>query len=202
MTNKTNPFEGKAIKYDTIEQLNHLVEIAKGAGLEVKFLDLTLISGCFRKNRNISHYSNYLIEPEDTPIPYSDFIASLEASPTEFTPIRPAHYESGKISPLDFIEDKGLNFHLGNALKYIVRAGKKDPSKLVEDLDKAMFYLQRHIEKVDESYEIKDGVIDIDEFIFDKQLPWPLGNAILYMVLGDYDESISCIDKYKSLCQN
>jgi hypothetical protein len=38
-----------------------------------------------------------------------------------------------------------LNFALGNAVKYIARAGKKDPSKHIEDLQKAVFYLQNEI---------------------------------------------------------
>ena len=37
----------------------------------------------------------------------------------------PSHYTDGKIEVIDFIEDKGLNFHRGNAAKYISRAGKK-----------------------------------------------------------------------------
>lgn len=57
----------------------------------------------------------------------------------------PAHYTDGKIEVIDFIEDKALNFHLGNAVKYISRAGKKDPAKLVEDLEKAQWYLNRVI---------------------------------------------------------
>lgn len=57
----------------------------------------------------------------------------------------PAHYTTGKIECIDFIEDKQLGFHLGNAVKYIVRAGKKDPSKTIEDLEKAAWYLNREI---------------------------------------------------------
>jgi len=55
------------------------------------------------------------------------------------------HYEDGKINTIDFIEDKKLDFHLGNAVKYCVRAGKKDPSKTIEDLQKAIWYIQRKI---------------------------------------------------------
>lgn len=58
----------------------------------------------------------------------------------------PSHYTSGKIETIDFIEDKGLGFHLGNAVKYITRAGKKDPTKTVEDLRKAIWYVTREIE--------------------------------------------------------
>lgn len=57
----------------------------------------------------------------------------------------PAHYTSGKIEVIDFLEDQKLPFHLANALKYICRAGKKSPETEVEDLQKAMWYLQRYI---------------------------------------------------------
>lgn len=57
----------------------------------------------------------------------------------------PAHYTTGKIECIDFITDKKMNFCRGNAVKYIVRAGLKDPSKEVEDLEKAIFYLEREI---------------------------------------------------------
>lgn len=41
----------------------------------------------------------------------------------------PSHYTDGKIEVIDFIEQKNLNFHRGNAVKYIARAGKKDPGR-------------------------------------------------------------------------
>lgn len=59
----------------------------------------------------------------------------------------PSHYTDGKIEVIDFIEDKKLGFCLGNTVKYVARAGKKDPSKRVEDLQKAAWYLNRQIEK-------------------------------------------------------
>lgn len=57
----------------------------------------------------------------------------------------PAHYIDGKIEVIDFIEDKKLGFHLGNSIKYIARAGKKDPNNTVQDLEKAKWYLERYI---------------------------------------------------------
>ena len=50
---------------------------------------------------------------------------------------------------IDFIENKRLGYHLGNAVKYISRAGKKDPEKTAEDLKKAVWYLNRYIEKLE-----------------------------------------------------
>jgi hypothetical protein len=61
---------------------------------------------------------------------------------------RPAHYRRGKIEVIDFIEDQSLGYQLGNAVKYICRAGFKDPSKEVEDLSKARWYLNRRINNV------------------------------------------------------
>lgn len=60
----------------------------------------------------------------------------------------PSHYNAGKIEVIEFIEDQGFGagFCLGNAIKYIARAGKKDPKALIEDLKKARWYLSRHIE--------------------------------------------------------
>ena len=56
----------------------------------------------------------------------------------------PSHYTDGKIEVIDYIEDKKFNYHLGNAIKYISRAGKK--GDYAEDLRKAVWYLQREIE--------------------------------------------------------
>ena len=61
----------------------------------------------------------------------------------------PAHYTSGQIEVIDFIEDKGLGFHLGNAVKYISRAGRKNPDKTVEDLRKAVWYINRQIQRLE-----------------------------------------------------
>ena len=58
----------------------------------------------------------------------------------------PSHYTSGKIEVIDFIEDQKMPYHLGNACKYLCRAGKKDPAKNTEDLRKAVWYINRYID--------------------------------------------------------
>jgi hypothetical protein len=55
----------------------------------------------------------------------------------------PAHYKVGGIETIDFIEAKGLGYNLGNAVKYISRAGYK--LDRLEDLKKAQWYLAREI---------------------------------------------------------
>lgn len=57
----------------------------------------------------------------------------------------PEHYTDGGIETIDFIEAKNLPYHLGNAVKYVSRAGKKNPEKTIEDLQKAIWYINRYI---------------------------------------------------------
>ena len=57
----------------------------------------------------------------------------------------PAHYKVGGIETIDFIEAKGLSYHLGNVVKYIARADNKGNRE--EDLLKARWYLNREIAK-------------------------------------------------------
>jgi|688.fasta_scaffold268247_4 hypothetical protein len=57
----------------------------------------------------------------------------------------PAHYTAGGIETIDFIEAKGLGYHLGNVVKYITRADHKGDR--LENLKKAQWYLNREIEK-------------------------------------------------------
>ncbi len=77
---------------------------------------------------------------------------AVEENSTKNDPVNhPSHYTDGKIEVIDFIEDKKLDFHLGNAVKYISRAGKKNPDKKIEDLEKAIWYIQREIKNSKEN---------------------------------------------------
>lgn len=68
----------------------------------------------------------------------------------------PKHYADSKIEVIDYIEDKNLGFCLGNVIKYVSRAGKKhsvgksDKEKMIQDLKKARWYLDRRIREVEE----------------------------------------------------
>jgi hypothetical protein len=58
----------------------------------------------------------------------------------------PKHYGGNTTyEAIKVIEAWELNFHLGNVVKYISRAGKKDLTKTKEDLLKAQWYLDRYI---------------------------------------------------------
>lgn len=66
----------------------------------------------------------------------------------------PAHYKSGGMEVIDVIEAFEVDRksgHLQNVVKYILRAGAKDPAKLLQDLEKAQYYLNRAIMRVREN---------------------------------------------------
>ena len=60
------------------------------------------------------------------------------------TIIGPDYYKRGSIEVWDFIRDQGLSYHLGNAVKYVCRAGHKDDA--ISDLSKAIHYLENERE--------------------------------------------------------
>ena len=68
--------------------------------------------------------------------------------------IRPDYYKSGGLEAFDVIDAFGLNFNLGNALKYIIRAGKKDDKE--KDLRKAITYLKREINPNKKNNNLED----------------------------------------------
>ena len=94
---------------------------------------------------------------------YNDIVKDIKASYEEYTkanpvivttvdndPVNhPSHYTAGRFETIEVIEDWGLDFCLGNAVKYISRAGKKDPSKEIEDLKKAVWYIERRIKQLE-----------------------------------------------------
>ena len=82
----------------------------------------------------VTYDIQYADEPHDTPdAPASD-------------PINPAHYKVGGAEVIDIVEH--LPYNAGNAVKYLARAGRKDPAKHVEDLKKALWYTQRELDRI------------------------------------------------------
>lgn len=67
----------------------------------------------------------------------------------------PNHYTYGGIEVIDIIEAFGLNFHLGNVIKYILRSPMKNG---LEDLKKAQFYLNRYIAWVEKTNDSQTKV--------------------------------------------
>jgi len=58
-------------------------------------------------------------------------------------PINPSHYKSGTLEAIQVIEAFALNYNMGSACKYLLRAGKKGPK--AEDLRKCIWFLEREI---------------------------------------------------------
>ncbi len=72
---------------------------------------------------------------------------SIDCQRTSSLVNHPSHYNKGKIEVIDAIEDWKLGFNLGNVVKYVARADHK--GKRLEDLKKALWYLQMEINKMD-----------------------------------------------------
>jgi hypothetical protein len=202
-----NPFENKAIKFATEQELNHLAELARGYGLGVERLSCTVSqSRYFRKAERFTFYSDFY-NPRHLPeITYSDFIASLEPTEIDYKKAvlsrfhravcnidtngmysvtyggnvtekvhdkisawkfayytilnsdseqinteqpdmvnHPKHYNVDGYEVIDIIDAFKLNFNMGNALKYLLRADRK--GNKLQDINKAIWYLQREIEQ-------------------------------------------------------
>lgn len=75
----------------------------------------------------------------------------------------PEHYggEENTYEAIKVIEAWGLGFNLGNVTKYISRAGKKDNNKLIQDLEKASWYLNREITNLKKKQTIKEGELAV-----------------------------------------
>jgi hypothetical protein len=149
--NKVNPFEGKAVKFDTAEQLEHLAELARGYGLEVERIDYNEYDIYFRHTgcNGEEYYTNCWKTLGHTEIHYSDFVKGIESAkesePQPDMVNHPKHYNVKGFEVIDIIDAFGLNFNMGNALKYLLRADRKGNKE--QDINKALWYLQREINK-------------------------------------------------------
>lgn len=104
----------------------------------------------------------------------------------------PSHYTDGKIEVIDFIDDKKLGFCLGNAVKYISRAGKKDPTKEIEDLEKAIWYIKHHIDNLKEEGLNKDSTLECPKV----KVVTPKSPEVEMVLLGNSKKIADKIDKF------
>lgn len=123
----------------------------------------------------------------------------------------PSHYTDGKYEVIDFIEQYASEVHIGNAVKYICRAGKKDEDTYIEDLKKAEWYLLRYHDGVlsgkfrDCSYvdyhnESKER-INISDFCKDKKLCFELTKVINFICLGQIYSAYLALHEYIGYCE-
>lgn len=89
------------------------------------------------------------------------------------SPASPGYYKVGGFELSDVVEALGLGFHLGNVLKYLWRAGRKDPARVVEDLEKAIVYIQRYIKMHSTSEKLTNfvGVLRPEDHIMIRYEP-------------------------------
>lgn len=74
---------------------------------------------------------------------------TYQSNPITGDPVNhPSHYTSHP-SGIETIQiTRHMNFNRGNAVKYLMRAGLKNSDKEVEDLQKAVWYIQDEIKKL------------------------------------------------------
>lgn len=86
----------------------------------------------------------------------------------------PAWYTDGKYETIDAIESWKMNYHLGNAVKYLSRAGKKDSA--LDDLKKARWYVARELEN--RKHALQPKKIDVESYIDDKEIEVDAAEAL------------------------
>lgn len=79
-----------------------------------------------------------------------------ESANVDSSPVQPPHYDfPGGVMVIDLTEH--LNFCRGNVVKYVARAGRKDIAAELEDLQKAQWYLQREIDRLERQHRGEAG---------------------------------------------
>jgi hypothetical protein len=94
-------------------------------------------TGYFRLSDNIPHICNLCEIGEKTWKLRDELLKQPKLS----------YYHNGIYEAINVIEAWGLNFCLGNVIKYVARAGRKTDNP-IEDLEKAKWYIEREIEKL------------------------------------------------------
>lgn len=94
-------------------------------------------------------FKNTFIERESVSVIHAKSLSKTELS----NAIEPSHYggKDNVYEAIKIIQHYKLDFCLGNSVKYIIRAGKKDPEKEIEDLQKAHWYLETKIKELENS---------------------------------------------------
>jgi len=132
------------------DDLVHLTDVLSG--------DRILPNCWMRVDRNQQQFSSTTILEDVTCVQCRlHIILDKDISPETSDPVNhPSHYTAYKnIEVIDLTEQ--MNFNKGNAVKYIARAGLKDPEKEIEDLEKAIWFIQREIKRISKSEETIDN---------------------------------------------
>jgi len=127
------------IKYATEEELDRALQLFGefDNSCEPEILDTPPVNTCVSCGAEIPEGRQYCPNCLTLPISGSNLVTG--------DPIKPDYYNDTKITPFDVIDDWGLNFYLGNAVKYIKRAGKKAGNSRLQDLKKIREYIDHEI---------------------------------------------------------
>lgn len=114
------------------------------------------IQNCTKeKIKNVLNEMQHGHQPAEITLIQDKILQDLGATIDNNDPVNhPSYYADGNIEVIDYIEDKNLGYHLGTAIKYISRAGKKreqgmtDKEKEIQDLQKAVWFINRKIEQL------------------------------------------------------
>lgn len=145
------------------------------------------------KDFNVPNLVVVQIDDMDTKIPpyglatvFNDEISPIPMIETPKTdPVNhPSHYTDGKYECIDYLEVRGFirDGYLFNAVKYISRAGKKDPEKYEEDIQKAIWYLNRRAKGFDAKDLCQRDMINTNDYIQDKGLDGTLPGIALELI--------------------
>ena len=96
----------------------------------------------------------------------------------------PGHYNTGTVEVIDAIEDWDLGFNTGNAVKYVARA--KHKGKEVEDLQKAAWYINREIDRIQKGDRAKHKGIEVEDL---QKAAWYINREIDRIQKGAADDS-------------
>ena len=88
------------------------------------------------------------------------------------THFSPRHYTRGNIEVWDFIRDQEINYHLGNAVKYICRAGFKITETKTQDLKKAIHYLENELQHTLQEHESPRTGNAVPDCLWDEEWDW------------------------------
>lgn len=111
----------------------------------------------------------------------------------------PAHYLANGVEVIDFIESHKLGFSDGNAVKYLVRAGKKNPDTEIEDLEKALWYIDRLCAKYEKREFPKNKItISVDDLTKAHELTEKVNEVITSIIFGWYDTAFAKLTAYIS----
>ena len=116
---------------------DELVDYRPGVYTDFGYAKKNLFFGSLGEFESSGEYFGYVLIPD-----------ALEPTAEMIDPVNsPSHYTQYPVEVIELTEH--MNFCRGNAVKYIARAGLKDPNKELEDLHKARWYIEREIARLE-----------------------------------------------------